>query len=505
MGRNTGFEPAGINRREFLAGLAAVGIRRRIQPRQLPTASVTLTRYPYIQNTRVDATTIMWAASGPGVASVAITSDGVNFRYARPQMRTFTYAEVAPLSPFTQFRVDLNELDPATDYAYWVAIDSQVTASGRFRTAGDGPFRFVVFGDSGQLTPGQFSIAQLIAGEPASFLLHAGDIAYTHGTQQNFQNTYFDVYRQILSSVPLFPCPGNHEYLNGPPAAYLASYAVPTEDVPAEDQGRYYSFDWSNAHFVCLDSNESLQRAVAGQGQMLNWLENDLRSTDKFWRFASIHHPPYAGGPNQGDPTCAMVRQFVVPILEKHGVQLLFSGHEHSYQRTRAVRNGTAAPAGTGTIYMTSGGGGAALYYTLSHPLVEKATSAHHYLRVDVAGPRLELTAIDMTGSAVEQFVIQPAPVLLDDPATPAVSLVPSGLETLLRIRGRSLAPEEAFVPIPPGGPELATTRVFVNQRPVPLVYASPTQLWAELPSDVIPPFVLDIVTPNGSAHTFID
>ena len=102
------------------------------------------------------------------------------------------------------------------------------------------------------------SIARLVAAEPASFLMHAGDIAYTHGTQENFQNTYFDVYRQILGSVPLFPCPGNHEYLNGDATAYLASYAVPTENVPDEDQGRYYSFDWSNAHFICLDSNRSL-------------------------------------------------------------------------------------------------------------------------------------------------------------------------------------------------------------------------------------------------------
>nr|UXE44172.1 3',5'-cyclic adenosine monophosphate phosphodiesterase CpdA [uncultured bacterium] len=505
MGRNSEFEPAGINRREFLAGFAAVGVGRRILARQLTTASVTLTRYPYIQNTRTDAATIMWAASGPADAVMVVTSDGVNFRYARPQMRTFTYGEVAPLSPFTQFRVDLSELDPATNYIYQLYIDSQLSTQGGFRTAGDGPFRFVVFGDSGQLTPGQLSIAQLIAAEPASFLMHAGDIAYTHGTQENFQHTYFDVYRQTLSSVPLFPCPGNHEYLSGSPAAYLASYAVPTGDVPDEDQGRYYSFDWANAHFVCLDSNESLQRALAGQGSMLKWLEADLRATDKFWRFATMHHPPYAGGPNQTDPVCAMVRQYVVPILEKHGVQLVFSGHEHSYQRTRPVRNGAAVLPGTGTVYMTSGGGGAALYYTLGHPLVETATSTHHYLRVDVSGTRLGVTAIDMSGNALEQYVVQPAPVLLDDPDTPAVSLVPSGLETLLRIRGYSFAVEETFVPAPPGAPELTSTGVFVNQRPVPLLYASPTQIWAELPSDIAPPFVLDVVTPNGSAQTFVD
>jgi len=447
----------------------------------------------------------MWAASRPGDAYVAITPDGVNVKYARAGMRVFTSGEVAPLSPFTQFRADLTDLEPATDYVYQVFVDSQLTAQGRFRTAGDGPFRFVVFGDSGQLTPGQFSIAQLVAAEPASFLMHAGDIAYTHGTQQNFQNTYFDVYRQILGSTPLFPCPGNHEYLNGDDAAaYLASHAVPTENVPDEDQGRYYSFDWSNAHFISLDSNRCLQAAITGQGHMLDWLEDDLRATDKFWRIATFHHPPYAGGANRNDPVCAMVREYIVPILEKHGVQLVFSGHEHSYQRTYPVRNGAAALRGNGTVYMTSGGGGAALYYLTSHPLVEAGASVHHYLRVDVSGTKLQLTAIDASGSALEQVVLQPAPVLLDDPSTPAISLIPSGLETLLQIRGHSLAPEETFVPTPPGPAQLASTTVLVNQRPVSLVYASPTQLYAELPPDVRPPFALDVVTPNGSTHTSV-
>jgi hypothetical protein len=419
-------------------------------------------------------------------------------------MRNFSSGEVAPLSPFTQYRADLSELDPATDYAYHVYIDSQLTTQGRFRTAGDGPFRFLVFGDSGQLTAGQFSIANLIAGEPASFLIHAGDIAYTHGTQQNFQYTYFDVYGPILRSVPLFPCPGNHEYLMGEATAYMASYAVPTENVPDEGHGRYYSFDWSNAHFICLDSNKSLQQAVSGQGEMLNWLENDLRATSKFWRIATLHHPPFAGGANRNDPLCAMVREYVVPILEKYGVQLVFSGHEHSYQRTSPIRGGAAALPGTGTVYMTSGGGGAALYHLTSHPLVEAAASIHHYLRVDVSGTKLELTAVDASGAAFERFVLQPSPVLLDDPAMPAVSLVPSGVETLLRIRGHALAADEAFVSTPPGPPELEASIVTVNQRPIPLIYASPTQIWAQLPADVRPPFAVEVLTPNGSARTFV-
>src|SRR5581483_10806821 len=121
-----------------------------------------------------------------------------------------------------------------------------------------------------------------------------------------------------MSSVPFFPAPGNHDYETPNAIPYLTVHSVPTDGVPPIDRGRYYSFDWGNVHFVSLDGHQSLERAVVGTGSMLKWLQADLRSTQQFWKIVYFHYPPFAAGPNMNDPHSALVRQYIVPILETH-------------------------------------------------------------------------------------------------------------------------------------------------------------------------------------------
>jgi uncharacterized protein (TIGR03437 family) len=94
------------------------------------------------------------------------------------------------------------------------------------------------------------------------------------------------------------------------------------------------------------------------------------------------------------------------------------------------------------------------------------------------------------------------APVVENGISNPAISLIPVGSQTLIRIRGRSLAAEETFVGRVPGPTELAGTSVTANGRPVPLIYVSSTQIWGQLPPDIPIPFLLSIVNANGSVQT---
>jgi acid phosphatase type 7 len=95
----------------------------------------------------------------------------------------------------------------------------------------------------------------------------------------------------------------------------------------------YYSFDYANIHFVCLDSFLS-DRSPAGP--MLTWLKNDLALTDKAWIIAFWHHPPYSWGTHNSDGEFELIemRKFAVPILEAYGVDLVLSGHSHNYERS---------------------------------------------------------------------------------------------------------------------------------------------------------------------------
>ena len=89
---------------------------------------------------------------------------------------------------------------------------------------------------------------------------------------------------------------------------------------------------------------------------------------------------------------------YLVPIVERHGVQLVLNGHEHSYQRTYPLMGKQTVPEGKGTVYVTSGGGGYGLYAVHSNPLVAVRHSVHHYLRVKVSNSRLKCVPLVCRG-----------------------------------------------------------------------------------------------------------
>src|SRR6185436_7326972 len=197
------------------------------------------------------------------------------------QSRIFFPQETGLTSDYTQYTALLSRLSPNTNYVYYPTVNGEFIGTGtQFRTAGTGPFKFLVLGDSGMGTPEQARVATQLAKESASFLLHVGDIAYGNGNFIEFQRYHFDVYQSIMSRLPFFTAPGNHEYATRGAMPYMSVTSCPSETVPSGERGRYYSFDWGNAHFVSLDSNcrngdgtyGALGKALFENGQMLNWL-----------------------------------------------------------------------------------------------------------------------------------------------------------------------------------------------------------------------------------------
>ena len=113
--------------------------------------------------------------------------------------------------------------------------------------------------------------------------LHTGDIPYSGGicsgddsSWNQYIRAYFDVYQESMGDIPFYPSVGNHE-LNGGSCGYQGYtdvYYLP-ENAPSGHEEEYYSFDWGNAHFVALDTNQSYS---AGSAQY-NWLVNDLQAS----------------------------------------------------------------------------------------------------------------------------------------------------------------------------------------------------------------------------------
>jgi 3',5'-cyclic AMP phosphodiesterase CpdA len=506
-----------MNRRAFLAALGAVttearygrGPLRRLQSGAAAgTGTVTTSRSPYIQNVRSDRASIVWATLEAGVGRVRYSVDGINFNTVVAQSRFFPTTVTLSNKNWVQYQADLTGLTPNTSYMYTPSvngIDINTAGAAQFRTSGPGPFNFFVLGDSGwgfQNQPTeQYIISQQMIAENPALVIHTGDLVYNpSGTYDSFQANYFNYYAQTMSSVPFFPCPGNHDYEVQNGAPYLSIHAFPTDSVPPADRGRYYSFDWGNVHFVSLDVMLSLDNATNGSGGgMLRWLENDLRSTRQFWKIVYFHQPAFATGPNENDPISLGARAYVVPILDDTGVQICLSGHEHSYQRSQPIRKSVFVDPGLGTNYFTSGGGGAPLYAVSNIPLVAFGQSAFHYLRAEVQGTQITIHAIQYDGTEIDSTTIAPAPVFSDDPRVPQVTLSPGPIAgATIRIIGRNLAAEETFLCTPAAPTTMAGTVVTVNGQPVQLLYVSPTQIYAQLPFPVSGNITIRVTTANG-------
>src|SRR5262249_54270825 len=247
------------------------------------------------------------------------------------------------------------------------------------------------------------------------------------------------------------------------------------------------------------DEHQSRNRAVNANGPMLQWLDNDLRTTKQFWRLVYFHSPPFATGQNTNDTQSLWVRQYMVPIFENNGVQLVFSGHEHSYQRSLPIRKSSFVASGVGTNYFTSGGGGAILYPVPDKPMVAFARSAYHYLRAEVQGTRIVIRSIRHDGVEMDSYTVAPAPVFSHDSKVTPVNLAPGPVAgALIRIIGRGLAGDETFACTPTPPMDMGGTVVTVNGNPIQLLYVSPTQIYGQLPFNVDCNVTVRVTTANG-------
>ena len=275
-----------------------------------------------------------------------------------------------------------------------------------------------------------------------------GDNAYGEGTDHQHQFAIFeDMYEALLRSSVLYPTIGNHDWQSGSQVPYFDIFTLPTKaeagGVPSNTE-RYYSFDWGNAHFICLHTDDP-------PPEMLDWLKQDLAATKALWRIAFFHKPPHTKGSHDSDKEGDLdfVRNIINPELEAAGVDLVLAGHSHNYERSVLVsgfygesfkwdpefavdpgdgRDGsdgayqkpeTPGP-GQGTVYVVNGNSGARGEwgdYPLDHPMMVELTNptsnatkrglmSPGSMVLDLNGKRLDAKYIDEDGKVLDEFTI---------------------------------------------------------------------------------------------------
>jgi uncharacterized protein (TIGR03437 family) len=200
------------------------------------------------------------------------------------------------------------------------------------------------------------------------------------------------------------------------------------------------------------------------------------------------------------------VRRQLLPIFEKYGVQLVFSGHEHTYQRTKPMRGGVPVTSGPGIVYMVSGGAGGTLHPVVPMDYLARAEAVHHYLRVEADASSITIHAIGTDGKEFDRYALVRPTLASGTPVVNAASSVPGVAPGgLISIYGTGLATgtEQASGSSFPLA--LSGSMVTVNDLPAPLLFASSGQINAQLPIGIRGPATLRVTTANGSAETVID
>ncbi|HEX7009985.1 MAG TPA: metallophosphoesterase family protein, partial [Phycisphaeraceae bacterium] len=450
-----------------------------------------LLRGPYLQQATPDSIVIVWRtddASDPVVrygrsaASLDQHADGDAITRLAPEQLTLqddlaashpqlVKSPVATLATH-QYEARLTRLEPETTYYYAVYDGQRRLAGGEDcffttppRRGVSRPLRFWVIGDAGTGGSAQRRVFDAMrryidrTGRPLNLALYVGDIAYDHGTDEQFQHRYFEPYADLLRNTVMWGAMGNHEGFTssgvtgtGP---YYDAFVLPTQaeagGIPSNTEA-YYAFDYGPVHFISLNSYD-IDRSP--DGPMAQWLKRDLAQLgpDTRWLIAFWHHAPYSKGTHDSDTDREMtqMRENIMPILEDAGVDLVLTGHSHIYERSMLIDGAYATPTtargvilddGTGDpntdgpyrksaglnpheghVHVVSGHGGNSTFRIGTCPLMRVITTDHGSVIVDIDGDTLEAVMVDLHGDVRDRFQIvkrgrvQPRPV--DNPWQP--------------------------------------------------------------------------------------
>lgn len=305
-----------------------------------------------------------------------------------------------------RFTATMRGLKPATEYTYSVRAGDAGAWSGEntFRTAPETvePFKFVYMGDAqnGLDTWGKL-LAKAKSTEPeARFYIMAGDLV-NRGVQRDDWDSFFKNSVGVYDQRQLVPCLGNHENQGSDgPWMYLQLFDLPKNGPQSIDPERAYSFNYSNAFFVVLDSNLAPETQSA-------WLEQQLAGSNAKWKFVVYHHPAYPSSPSRDSPALLNVW---TPIFDKYHVDLALQGHDHAYLRTYPMKDKKRVEsAAEGTIYIISVSG-TKHYEQADHDYTEVGmsnTSTFQVLDITIDDNKLVYKAYDVDGKIRDEFVIE--------------------------------------------------------------------------------------------------
>jgi hypothetical protein len=348
--------------------------------------------------------------------------------------------------PSRYFTAVLDDLEPATTYLYRVGDGSNFNRSNwsewfEFTTEGENEdeFSFIYMGDSQNDVKEHASrvFRQAFAARPdAEVMVNAGDLVDFADRDWEW-GEWFHAMGYHPGSIRQISTPGNHEYFrqnaanNVLGATWDAQFNHPDNGPKPDDsvtdttvwdlldKGSVYYTDYKGVRFISLDTN-GVQAFPASQNDrriewwqiQAEWLDEVLSDNPNQWTVITMHHPMFSVSTGRDNPH---LRQYWLPVFERHDVDLVLQGHDHTYGRghlASAQRNRTS-PTHNGTVYTVSVSGpkmynvSGAVWSNNDAVLRSTAQDTQLYQLIDVSSNELRYEAYNAAGEWHDGFTIR--------------------------------------------------------------------------------------------------
>jgi hypothetical protein len=272
-----------------------------------------------------------------------------------------------------------------------------------FQTANreETPFAFGVLADTQENPKVCKVLSDMLWMQRPNFVIIPGDLVDTGPNKRQWTEQFFPGMQPLASRVAFFPVLGNHEQ--------NTHYYYDYMSLPKPEY--YYTFHYGNAQFFMLDSNKE----VGPESEQYKWLDAQLAESAATWKFVSYHHPAYSSDEDDyGDmwkgersENGDLRLRSLVKLYDRYGVDIVWNGHIHSYERTWPLRADKVQEQ-EGTIYMITGGAGGQLETAgpIKPWFQNNVKHGHHYCLIAVNGRTLEFKAFDMSGRLFDYMKI---------------------------------------------------------------------------------------------------
>jgi 3',5'-cyclic AMP phosphodiesterase CpdA len=208
-----------------------------------------------------------------------------------------------------------------------------------------------------------------------------GDNLYGGHDPIDYQNKFELPYKPLLDAgVKFYAALGNHDNSN---ERFYKLFNMNGQ--------QYYTYKKGNVRFFALDSNYMDPKQLA-------WLEKELQNSGSDWKICYFHHPLYSSGRFHGSST--ELRSLLEPLFVKYGVQVVFAGHDHVYERVKPQK---------GITYFTEGASGELRKGNLNKTDLTAAGYDQDctFMQVEISGDELYFQTVSRTGQTVDSGMIQ--------------------------------------------------------------------------------------------------